>query len=184
MPAPATSRLQTSLSIVVAAASTPAPTYATPSVSSSPWIVPSSPYGPCSTGKTTSTSPIEALAESARRPAPGASATPSAPAGCRSAGASLPGCSASGPSTTDQRPARSISIGTTSHPAASRPAITERADASDTSCSLERPPASTAMRSGVTAWSWSGRSSCRSPCTSRPSRSPCDRGQAGHPAEG
>ena len=35
-------------------ASTPAPTYGTLASSSSPCTVPSSPYGPCSTGKTTS----------------------------------------------------------------------------------------------------------------------------------
>ena len=35
-------------------ASTPAPTYGMLASSSSPWIVPSSPYGPCSIGKMTS----------------------------------------------------------------------------------------------------------------------------------
>ena len=36
---------------------TPAPTYGTSASSRSPWTVPSSPNGPCSTGNTTSTSP-------------------------------------------------------------------------------------------------------------------------------
>ncbi len=46
-----------SLSMLTALASTPAPTYGTPAISSRPWMVPSSPYGPCSTGSTRSTSP-------------------------------------------------------------------------------------------------------------------------------
>ena len=40
-----------------AEAATPAPTYGTPASSSRPWTVPSSPKGPCSTGRTTSTAP-------------------------------------------------------------------------------------------------------------------------------
>src|SRR5436305_1165948 len=43
-----------------AEASTPAPTYGTSRHSSSPWTVPSSPKGPCRTGKTTS-APSRAL---------------------------------------------------------------------------------------------------------------------------
>ena len=46
----------TALSMPTAEASTPAPTYGTLASSSSPWTVPSSPYGPCSTGKMTSRS--------------------------------------------------------------------------------------------------------------------------------
>ena len=42
------------LSMPTADASTPAPTYGTLASSSRPCTVPSSPYGPCSTGKTTS----------------------------------------------------------------------------------------------------------------------------------
>ena len=38
-----------------AEATTPAPTYGTPASSSRPWTVPSSPNGPCRTGRTTST---------------------------------------------------------------------------------------------------------------------------------
>src|SRR5919106_1205590 len=44
----------TALSIPTADPSTPAPTYGTFASSSSPCTVPSSPYGPCSTGNTTS----------------------------------------------------------------------------------------------------------------------------------
>ena len=49
-----------------------------PSVSSRPWIVPSSPNGPCSTGKTTSISPAPApfAPTSAPPPAPGTSEVP------------------------------------------------------------------------------------------------------------
>ncbi len=50
-------RFMYSLSWPTAEASTPEPTYGTPESSRRPWRVPSSPYGPCSMGKTTSTSP-------------------------------------------------------------------------------------------------------------------------------
>ena len=56
MPWSRSTALKTSLSMQSAEASTPAPTYGTPASSSSPCTVPSSPNGPCSTGKTTSTS--------------------------------------------------------------------------------------------------------------------------------
>ena len=46
-------------------ASTPGPTYATPASSHSPWTVPSSPNGPWRIGRTTSTAPRVAGAESA-----------------------------------------------------------------------------------------------------------------------
>ena len=86
--------LNRSLSIASAEAVTPAPTYATPASSSRPWTVPSSPKGPCSTGKTTSnppsgsTSPLPAtgtgsespVSPSSRWPAPrGSCQRPSAP---------------------------------------------------------------------------------------------------------
>ena len=54
-PSASSSFLVNSLSIATALPSTPEPTYGTPAISSRPWIVPSSPYGPCRTGKTTST---------------------------------------------------------------------------------------------------------------------------------
>ncbi len=68
-PSAASSFLVNSLSIATALPSTPEPTYGTPAISSSPWIVPSSPNGPCSTGKTTST-PCSTLA-----PSPGSTTT-------------------------------------------------------------------------------------------------------------
>ena len=42
------------LSIATADANTPEPTNGISAISRSPWIVPSSPYGPCNTGKTIS----------------------------------------------------------------------------------------------------------------------------------
>ena len=56
-PADASTTFITCLSIITADAVTPDPTYRTSARSSRPWIVPSSPNGPCSSGKTTSTSP-------------------------------------------------------------------------------------------------------------------------------
>ena len=101
--------------------------------SSNPCTVPSSPKGPWSTGKTTSTS---------GSPEPSATVTGS------------PSCR--------QTPSRPISISVTSWPAVRRPPDTEAPEASETSCSEERPPASTATRwalmprgCGRSRWSWS-----------------------------
>ncbi len=55
MPSATASFFVNSLSMAAAEAKTFAPTYGIPAISSMPWIVPSSPYAPCSTGKTTST---------------------------------------------------------------------------------------------------------------------------------
>ena len=54
MPAACKCTLAVILSIHMADASTPEPTYGIPTKSRSPWMVPSSPQGPCRTGKTTS----------------------------------------------------------------------------------------------------------------------------------
>ena len=64
MPSAAASFLVNSLSMAAAEAKTLAPTYGMPAISSRPWMVPSSPYAPCSAGKTTST-PASARAPSA-----------------------------------------------------------------------------------------------------------------------
>ena len=50
-----------------AEASTPQPTYGTFIISNRPWMVPSSPYGPCNTGNTASTWPREVSVPSASR---------------------------------------------------------------------------------------------------------------------
>src|SRR3954452_11373739 len=78
-------------------------------------MLPSSPKGPCSAGKTASAS---------SRPPPGASWT-AAPAW-------------------PQRPSRVIVTSSGSCPAARRPARTDAPERSETSCSEERPPLSTA----------------------------------------
>ena len=54
MPAPTSNRFITSLSRPTAAASTPGPANGIPAVFSNPCTDPSSPYGPCNTGNTTS----------------------------------------------------------------------------------------------------------------------------------
>src|SRR5579885_557097 len=50
-------------------------------------------------------------------------------------------------STVSQAPERAMATGSTSNRSRSRAAITERAEATDTSCSPERPPNSTTTRS-------------------------------------
>ena len=111
---PAIRSLKTTLSIATAEASTPAPTYGTSSSSSKPWTVPSSPNGPCRTGNT-------------------ASAPSRPPEGSASAG----------------RPERPAPVAVDAHGDASWPPCRARraptaAEDSETSCSLERPPARTA----------------------------------------
>src|SRR4051794_13485565 len=113
-----------SLSIHSAEARTPAPTYGTPASSRSPWTVPSSPNGPCRTGKTTSTSAsIVATSLPGRRT--GSSGRPAEPS-----------C---------QRPSRAISIPSTSSPADSSARTTLSADAIEIGFSLDLPPRITAI---------------------------------------
>src|SRR6058998_1097091 len=147
-------------------ASTPAPTYGTSASSSSPWIVPSSPYGPWSMTTTTSrparnsagmppagstrTSAVEASAVSALS-ARSASAFLTAPV-ASPLGRPTRACEASarrGSPPTTQRPSRPIPMGTTVWPRRSSAAITEAAEASETSCSPDRPPKITPTRSGA-----------------------------------
>ncbi len=124
--------------MATAEAATPAPTYGTPAVSSAPCTVPSSPWGPWSTGKATS------------RPRGGTS-----PASDTSwARPSGPGTIATGRPSTLQTPSAEMTTGTTSKRSGSSAAITAAADASETSCSLLRPPIRTATRV-LTAWSGS-----------------------------
>ena len=85
------------LSIATAEAATPAPTYGTSAVSSSPCTVPSSPCGPCSTGKTASTG---------RAAPPSSDASRAEPSGA--------GTTATGSPSTLQPPSRAISTGITS----------------------------------------------------------------------
>src|SRR3954449_2194946 len=113
--------LKSTLSMHSAEASTPAPAYGTSRISSSPCTVPSSPKGPWSTGNTQS--------------------APSSP---------RPGSSATGSPSSDHVPSRAMRTSSTSWPASASPARTDSPDASETSCSDERPPLRTAtlMRTG------------------------------------
>src|SRR5271167_711713 len=152
-PSATSSFLVNSLSMPAALASTPAPTYGTPASSSSPWIVPSSPYGPCSTGNTTST-------DANTSPAPGGSDT-SWPLRCGSAGRAssvpdselTPGscrlliASASGlPSVSTHEPSGVMPTATTSKRCGSRLRRMLPADTHEMACSLLRPPNTTATR--------------------------------------
>jgi hypothetical protein len=99
----AQARLTTSLSIVSAEPSTPEPTYGSPSISSSPCTVPSSPNGPCRIGSTTSIGPV------------GAGSGASTVGRLTSDRASAPGCSAScDDASICHPPLRSICTSTTS----------------------------------------------------------------------
>ena len=116
MPASRSTALQNALSMLAADPSTPAPTYGRPSVSSIPWIVPSSPNGPCSTGNTTSISPGDAPSAptSAPPPRPGTSDVPPPLASSAGGTPCAAASSAGAPSTSCQPPAASISSVTTS----------------------------------------------------------------------
>ena len=66
---------------------------------------------------------------------------------------SAPASSCAAPAPSAQPPPRSIATVSTSWPAASSAPITLRADAIEMSCSLERPPRTTAIRLKASAWS-------------------------------
>ncbi len=152
-PAAASTTFMYALSMLTAEASTPAPTYRTPAISSIPWMVPSSPQGPCRTGKTTSTSPrvvggcegscttrSVAFASRARvmaaRP-PSTSGSLSGPVICSVSGS---------PDSSTQRPSVAMPIGTTSYFVRSMACSTLPAVTQEMACSLDRPPNTTATR--------------------------------------
>src|SRR4051812_40165681 len=114
-------------------AATPAPTYGTPASSSSPCTVPSSPNGPWRMGSTTSTSPSVSGTDPLTGTGSVSATLPSPSCNLLLAGSA-------------QRPSRPISTCATSYRSASSASTTDRADASEISCSLERPPMSTATR--------------------------------------
>ena len=120
------------LSIASADASTPDPTYGTPCISSRPCTVPSSPHGPCSTGNTTSTSSAAALSMRA------------AESSIWGSPASLTTMSSRFAEPPTHAPSRVMPTTRTSCPAMA-PTI-ERALMQEISCSLLRPPTSTAIR--------------------------------------
>src|SRR5919107_2626202 len=118
-----------------------------PLISSSPWMVPSSPYAPCSTGKTTSR-PIRSPVPSRRcRPRPLGSPT--------SVTGVPPATSGSSPSTiasrcpgsvSTQPPSRVMPTGTTSYRSGSSAARTAPAETQEMGCSALGPPKTTALR--------------------------------------
>ena len=160
------------LSIITADDVTPDPTYRTSASSSSPWIVPSSPNGPCSNGNTTSTSP------SSRGGWPGSSTVSDRcddPSGTRTllvpdTSGTWPGASRSGSgssATRTHRPSRAIPTGTTSYLSRSIAASTLAAVEHDTACSGDRPPKTMATRvfrpvlGASTVWSLTGQTLSR-----------------------
>src|SRR5580658_2101776 len=143
-------RFCTSLSMPTAEANTPAPTYGNPASSINPCTVPSSPNVPCKTGNTTSTPTLGC-------PAAGPNGTRVAALGSGGNTTRSPDFSTSANSfielvPTNQRPSFEIPIGTASYFSGSSARITEAAEASDTSCSPERPPNSTPMRNRFCAF--------------------------------
>src|SRR4051812_41804340 len=150
MPSSSASFLVNSLSMPAAEANTPAPTYGTPAISSSPWTVPSSPYAPCRTGNTTSTSDRTATprdASTSRPVGPGVS-TISAPDTAVISGSRPPRMDSerTSPSVSTQRPSRVIPTGTTSYSSGSSAARMLPALTQEIACSVLRPPKTTATR--------------------------------------
>ena len=118
--------------------------------------MPSSPYGPCSTGNTTSSRAAGAGRQAARRRRPARARDPArtghrggrAPPRAgrqRDPGRPVPAPGA-GRHPTSQWPSLVIPIGTTSYRVVSIAGEVDAADASDTSCSPERPPKTTPTR--------------------------------------
>ncbi len=141
------------LSMLTAEASTPAPTYRTPAISNMPWMVPSSPHGPCSSGKTTSTSPsvrggcAASVTTRSVDPEAGASAIAAPVASTLGSSSALLILSRSGsPDSRTQRPSWAIPIGTTSYFSVSIACSTLPAVEQEMTCSLERPPKTMATR--------------------------------------
>ena len=137
--------------MLTALASTPEPTYLIPAISSRPWMVPSSPNGPCSTGSTTSTSLSRcgmcpgAVASTAAWLAHGTTWLP----GCATASTdgSTPPVTASragSSAASTQLPALVMPTGTTSYLSRSMDASMLPPPMQDTACSGPLPPNTTA----------------------------------------
>ena len=142
----------TALSMPTAEASTPAPTYGTPATSRNPWIEPSSPYGPCITGNTTSMG-VRDPSSATRVWDPGSwSKATSGPEASVTRGRwpGGPAARAAGPpGTSCHRPSLVTPMGMTSYRPGSRASITERAETTETSCSADRPPNRMAIRASL-----------------------------------
>src|SRR6476619_1482026 len=139
--------------MLTAEARTPAPTYRTPAISNIPWIVPSSPRGPCSSGKTTSTSPR------VRGGWAGSVTTRSVEPTCCESATDAPAESTDGslsalsirsrsvsPDSSTQRPSVAMPTGTTSYFSRSMACSTLPAVTHEMPCSEDRPPNTTATR--------------------------------------
>ena len=122
-------------------------------------MVPSSPHGPCSKGKTTSTSPSVCGGcdgSCTTRPVDPASRVRDTAARSPSTAGSLSGpviCSISGsPDSSTQRPSVAMPIGTTSYLLRSMACSTLPAVTHEMACSLDRPPNTTATRNLRLGW--------------------------------
>ena len=149
MPASLSNRFMTSLSMPTAEPSTPAPTNAILASFNSPWTVPSSPKGPCNTGKITSRRPSFCSPENATNWSscfPKTSARFSPLSGTSGNPDSTVGSSNREPSLRCHRPFLSIPINTTSYFFESIASMIFFADWRETSCSAERPPNSIPTR--------------------------------------
>ncbi len=155
-PLAAKTRFMYSLSMLTALASTPAPTYGTPASSSRPWMVPSSPQGPCRIGSTTSTSPSRCgicagalatmLALAARsEPAHGTTCEPgSAIASTEGSWPSVTASRSGASATWTQLPSVVMPIGMTSYRERSMDLSMLPPPMQDTACSGPLPPKTTA----------------------------------------
>ena len=142
MPAASSTVFAITLSMHTADPSTPDPTNGTSSSSSSPCTVPSSPWGPCSTGNTT----VGASVDSASRTA--CSQVVTGPSMLRASGnpEAGPPRSAAADSARCQRPSRSMPIGSISYRSTSSARTMLLAEMQLMSCSADWPPNSTTSR--------------------------------------
>jgi len=143
-PASFSRRFITSLSMPTAEPSTEAPTKGTSAIFSSPCTVPSSPKGPCSTGKTTSIGPaaagFAAATTSGLPPPAGSRWTGLAESLSRIRFGSSASSRKAAASCFSQRPALSMPMSVTSYLSWSMASNTFFADCRETSCSADFPP--------------------------------------------
>ena len=134
-------------------ASVPQPTNGIAANSSRPWSVPSSPYVPCRTGNTTSRRPtfdlLSSSISSLRDGSPTiATSSVELPSCCfDNSRWALAGNNSAAAAGASQFPSFVIAMGMTSYFDLSIASMTERAERIETSCSPERPPKITPMRS-------------------------------------
>ena len=124
-------------------AATPQPTYGIFASSKSPWMVPSSPKRPCSTGKATSTRTFRIVPSAAVMRRLFSSASGRSTAVSRLS-LQLPSRRDDSSRTSSQRPLLVIPTGMTSYFLRSRPLMTVAAERQEISCSDDMPPKKTA----------------------------------------